>query len=200
MDRKKSELGKSTTTPLAPRSYTGLPEQVRASLDRYEAERQVGLELKAAFEQEQQALKDAGKCGLRVVRLRNKKRPDEFTIVDPSYHHHRDQYVATLCDRDVYPGEEVCREHYVSDVLHVSPRGNGSGVASRPFKPWQVPLGRMSEVQKKLWADVEKLPMEKSYEECLAAANELDPSHPLEPIYQKPQKTPRRSRQKVRPQ
>lgn len=85
-----------------------------------------------------------------------------------------------------------CRKHFFSHVLYVRDQDRkGRGLTRRPFAAHQLPVSRMSDVQFDLMADLERLPMDTPYEECIARLNASDPSHPLPLIPARSSRKPR---------
>lgn len=75
-----------------------------------------------------------------------------------------------------------CGRHFLSHVLYIRDRQSlraGRGITRRPFRADEIAIGRMSEKQKDLMHDLERLPMDTLLEECLRRLNEADPENPL---------------------
>lgn len=78
-----------------------------------------------------------------------------------------------------------CTDHFITHVLHLRDRKGGragGGVSVRPFAAYQFPCGRLSTIQEKLMADLERLPLSTALEVCIARLNEEDPSNLIAPI------------------
>lgn len=78
-----------------------------------------------------------------------------------------------------------CTRHHITHVLHLPDRKAGQmgkGVSARPFTAYEFPIGRLSAVQEDLMADLSRLPMATSKDECLQRLNAEDPSNTLAPL------------------
>lgn len=141
----------------------------RAAIDAWRREKE---RAKAALRSAQRLSRKEGRCACLV---RDRRKPGQETPAQ------------RLCDAEAVRAKR-CTRHYLRDILKVRYSQPGNGVKLRPFAAYRLPIGSMSDIQHELMADLERLPVSTSYEECIARMNAEDPSSPLILTYQRPTK------------
>lgn len=92
-----------------------------------------------------------------------------------------------LCEEQSFR-RGYCTRHFITHVLHLPDRKAGQigkGISVRPFTAYEFPIGRLSIIQENLMADLSRLPMSTSKDDCLELLNTEDPSNILAPLNRK---------------
>lgn len=115
-----------------------------------------------------------GRCSALIMPTKGSNTPYRYTEPTPG----------RVCGQ---PAERrgYCMGHFMTHHLHLRDRKGGragGGISSRPFAAYQFPSGRLSPIQEDLMADLERLPLSTSLEECIERLNAEDPASLLEPL------------------